>query len=197
MLSPVIEKAPVIAKASKVGGVVAGALGWLVMLFGLSFALGLGLLFRVIWSLGVGLAFALPLALLTLGMGIPLLMGGKALRRSATETERDMRDRALLSMLSDRGRVSAVQAAGVLGVRVDEADAHLTALAKQQPDRVAVDVDEEGTVWFRAAAMPFPQAGAWAPARVRVQERPAAQEEAEAEAAEEVSTGRAGGKSAS
>jgi hypothetical protein len=193
MLSAVIEKAPVIAKASKVGGVVAGALGWLVLLFGLSFAFGLGLLFRVIWSLGVGLAFALPLAIMTLGMGIPLLMGGKALRRSATETERDMRERALFSMLSDRGRVSAVQAAGVLGMRVDEADAHLTALAKQQPDRVAVDGDEQGTVWYRAAAVPFPE-GSWAPpARVRVDQRKAAEEEAEAD---EVPTGRAGGKTA-
>jgi hypothetical protein len=193
MLSAVIEKAPVIAKASKVGGVVAGALGWLVLLFGLSFAFGLGLLFRVIWSLGVGLAFALPLAIMTLGMGIPLLMGGKALRRSATETERDMRERALLSMLSDRGRVSAVQAGGMLGMRVDEADAHLTDLAKQQPDRVAVDVDEEGTVWYRAATVPFPQ-GSWVPpARVRVDQRSAAEEEAEAD---EVSTGRRGGKTA-
>jgi hypothetical protein len=190
----VIEKAPVIAKASKLGGVVAGALGWLVLLFGLSASLGLGLIFRVIWSLGVGLAFALPLALVTLGMGIPLLVGGKALRRSATETERGMRERAIYSMLSEKGRVSAAQAARLLGIGVGEADAQLTALAKGQPDRVALDVDEEGTVWYRAAAMPFPQ-GSWGPpARVRVDERSAAQEEAEAEATEGASSGRIGGK---
>jgi hypothetical protein len=65
-------------------------------------------------------------------------------------------------------------------MRVDEADALLTALAKSQPEQVAIDVGEEGTVWYR------PAAGAGAAAfRVRVEESSAhAQAEAEADAAE-------------
>jgi hypothetical protein len=167
-------------KPSKFGGVVAGILGWLVLLVGLSIALGLGLVAHALWTLGIALAVALPLVLLTLGMGLPLVLGGKAMRRSGTDAEREIRETALLSMLFEKGRASAAQAASALGMRVDEADALLTALAKSQPEQVAIDIGEEGTVWYR------PAAGVGATAfRVRVDESSAhAQAEAEAEAAE-------------
>jgi hypothetical protein len=180
-------------KPSKVGGVVTGVLGWLVLLFGLSIALLFGLLLHAIWTLGVALAVALPLAFMTLGIGVPLVVGGKALRRSGTDTERDMRDQALLSMLAEQGRVSAAAAAGALGLRMEEADAALTGLAKRQPDRVGVDVDEEGTVWYRAAAAFLPASAFAAPARVRVDE-PEAPVEAGAEEATAEPDSRAGGK---
>jgi hypothetical protein len=169
-------------KPSKIGGVVTGVLGWLVLLFGLSIALGFGVLFYVLWKPLVALAAVLMA--ISLGIGIPLVLGGRALRRSGTDAERQTREQAVLSLLSQQGRVSAARAAGALGVGVEEADALLTALAKGQPDRVAIDVDEEGTVWYRAAALAYTPAGAWAaPARVRVEARAAeGQGEAESEA---------------
>jgi hypothetical protein len=39
-------------------------------------------------------------------------------------------------------------------VGVAEADAMLTALAKREPDRVAVDVDDHGVLWYRVSAAP-------------------------------------------
>lgn len=167
-------------KPSKIGGVVTGVLGWLVLLFGLSIALGLGVLFYVLWKPLVVLAAVLMA--ISLGIGIPLVWGGRALRRSGTDVERHTREQALLSLLSQQGRVSAARAAGALGVRVEEADALLTALAKGQPDRVALDVDEDGTVWYRGAALAYTPASAWAaPARMRV-DAPAAGEHGEGEA---------------
>jgi len=167
-------------KPSKVGGVVTGVLGWLVLLFGLSVALLFGLLLKAIFTLGVGLAIALPLAILTLGVGVPLVVGGKALRRSGDATERETREQALLSMLAEQGRVSAAGAAGTLGMRVEEADAALTSLAKRLPERVGVDVGDDGTVWYHPAALT--SAAAWtAPARVRIDD-PAAPADGGAEA---------------
>jgi hypothetical protein len=167
------------ASASKVGGVVTGVLGWLVLLFGLSSALGLGLLCYAIWTLGIALAVALPIAVISSGIGVPLVLGGKALRRSGSEAERAMREQAILEMLARHGRVTAAQAAPALGVSVEEADALLTAVAKGQPERVAVDVGDEGAVWYRAVAV-----------RVRVDERLAGAD-AEVDGADENSTGRA------
>jgi len=181
-------------KPSKIGGVVTGVLGWLVLLFGLSIALGLGVLFYVLWKPLVALAAVLMA--ISLGIGIPLVWGGRALRRSGTDVERQTREQALLSLLSQLGRVSAVRAAGALGVRVEEADALLTALAKGQPDRVALDVDEDGAVWYRGAALAHTPASVWAaPARVRVGAR-AAQEQGEAEGESEEAEAKAGEKPA-
>jgi hypothetical protein len=70
--------------------------------------------------------------------------------------------------------VTAVDAAHALGVGVAEADAMLTELAKREPDRLAVDVDDQGVVHYRIANI----AG---DVRVRVQpddEWPVASEEA-------------------
>jgi len=168
--------------------VITGVLGWLVLLFGFFVALLSGLLLHAIWTVGVGLAVALPMILLTLGLGVPLVVGGRALRRSGTDAERVIREQALLSMLAEHGPLSAARAAGALGVRIEEADALLTALAKRQPERVALDIDDEGTVWFRAAAGAYaqPQRIREPPARVRVGDRTAhdqAEEGAEVDAA--------------
>jgi hypothetical protein len=145
---------------------VTGVLGWLVLLFGLSVALLLFLVLHAVWTLAVAVAVALPLVVVTLGLGLPLVVGGKALRRSGNATERGIREQALLSMLSVRGRVSAAGAASALGLPLEVVDALLTDLAKRQPERVGVDVDDEGTVWYRPAAT---DVGAWeAVARLRV-----------------------------
>ena len=57
-------------------------------------------------------------------------------------------------MAAHKGAVTARDAAQALGVAEAEADAMLTALAKSDPDRVAVDVDDQGNVWYRVAAAP-------------------------------------------
>lgn len=154
-------------KPSKVGGTVASVIGWLVLLVGFSAAFGLGLLLYVLWTVALALAVALPIALAALVMGVALLVAGGRLRRSGRDTERATREQALLELVAHRGAVTARDAARALDVGVADADAMLTGLAKQEPDRVTVDVDEQGVVWYRA----LPAAGSEFDARVRVAER--------------------------
>jgi hypothetical protein len=150
-------------KPSRVGGAVASVVGWVVLLFGLSAALGVGLLLGAIFTMGVALAVALPLAIIVLGVGIALVGGGGALRRSGTDAERTAREQALLAMAAHQGAITAADAASALGVSIAEADDVLTGLAKRDPDRIAVDVDDQGGVWYRFAASAGVPAGPWRP----------------------------------
>jgi hypothetical protein len=160
-------------KPSRVGGTVASIAGWLVLLVGLSVALGLGLLLWAIFSGVVAVAVTMPLALITAVVGFVLLRSGRYLRRSGADAERATRAQALLSMAGHHGPVTAVDAARLLNVTVATADAMLTELAKREPEQLAVDVDDQGVVWYRLAR-PFSEGalatGEHEPERVRVGE---------------------------
>ncbi|HEX4449010.1 MAG TPA: hypothetical protein VH044_19855 [Polyangiaceae bacterium] len=138
-------------KPSKMGGAVASVAGGLVLLVGLSMALGIGLLLGAIFTAAVGLAVALPVAAISAGIGGVLLRGGSSLRRAGADTERSTRDQALLSMAAHHGPLTAVDAARYLNVTVAAADAMLTGLAKRDPYRLGIDVDDQGIVWYRIA----------------------------------------------
>ncbi len=138
-------------KPSQMGGAVASVAGWLVLLVGLSIALGIGLLLWAIFSGIVAAAVALPFALIAGAVGFLLLRSGSSLRRSGADAERATLDQALLSMAGHHGPVNAVDAARLLNVTVAAADAMLTELAKREPERIAVDVDDQGVVWYRVA----------------------------------------------
>jgi hypothetical protein len=153
-------------KPSQMGGTLASVAGWLVLLVGLSIALGLGLLFWAIFSGLVAAAVTLPF--IASVVGYSLLRGGSSLRRAGADAERATRDQALLSMAGHHGPVTAVDAARLLNVTVAAADAKLTELAKREPERIAVDVDDQGVVWYRVAR-PFAE-GAPPDGRVRVGE---------------------------
>jgi len=140
---------------------VATTAGWMVLLFGGSLAFGVGTLFGAIFSLGVALAFSLPIAVVAVGVGFALIRGGKRLHRSGANAERSTREQALLAMAaggpaSPGGRygVTAPMAAAGLGIPVDEADAMLTAFAKSDPDRMTVDLDDQGIIWYRSLGSP-------------------------------------------
>ncbi len=136
-------------KPSRVGGTVASVFGWLVLLVGASFALGIGLLFAAFHLLGVALALALPVALVSGAVGVLLVRRGGSLNRAGLALERSTWERALLALAAHRGSVHAVDAAQALGVSVAEADAMLTDLAKREPDRIAVDIEEHGDIAYR------------------------------------------------
>jgi hypothetical protein len=91
------------------------------------------------------------------------------LRRSGADAEQATMDQALLSMAGHHGPVTAVDAARLLNVTVASADAMLTALAKREPERVAIDVDDQGVVWYRIAHG-FAESVAPAGGRLRVGE---------------------------
>jgi hypothetical protein len=141
-------------RSARVGGTFARVVGWLVLLFGGSLALGIALLSLALHQPAVGLAVAAPIALVVGVLSFALLRGGRSLSTSGEERGRVTREQALLAMAAHRGAVTAAEAARALGVSVAEADAMLTALAKRDPDRVAVDVDDQGVVWYRVSAAP-------------------------------------------
>jgi len=151
-------------KPSKLGGAVASVIGWLWLVMGGSLALGIILLFAAFHALAFGLAFGLPIAIVAVALGTVLVRRGSSLSRSGQDAERLTREQALLELAAHRGRVTAADVASVLGVSVAGADAMLTDLAKHEPDRVAVDVDDQGVVWFRVTTL----AGTAMDPRVRV-----------------------------
>jgi hypothetical protein len=140
-------------KPSRVGGAVASMVGWLVLLLGGSLALGVALLFAALEAAMVGVALAAPIAIVALVVGIVLVRRGSALRRSGAIAERETREQALLAVAAHRGEVTAGEAARALGIGIAEADAMLTELAKREPERVAVDVDDQGIVRYRPASV--------------------------------------------
>jgi hypothetical protein len=143
-------------KPSKIGGAVASVFGWLALLVGLSSAFGLGLLLYALTTMTVALAVALPIAFVTLVMGFFLVRSGRLMLRAGADVERSTQEQALVALAGHRGAVTAAQAASALGVSVAEADALLTELAKRQPDRLTLDIDDQGSVWYRALGAPPP-----------------------------------------
>jgi hypothetical protein len=128
---------------------VAGVFGWLILLFGLSIALGLGLLFAALHLIAVALVLAVPVAMVSLLLGGVLVRQGATLNREGVALARATREQALLALAAHRGSIHAVDAARALGVSVVEADAMLTDLAKRDPEHIAVDVEEQGDVAYR------------------------------------------------
>ncbi len=138
-------------KPSRVGGTVASVAGGLILLVGGAVALGISLLFAAFHLVGVGLALASPFAVVSLVLGIVLVWRGGLLRRAGARTEQTTHEQALLELVAHRGTITATDAAVALGLGVAEADAKITALAKSQPERIAVDVDDDGIVRYRIA----------------------------------------------
>ncbi|MDP9037037.1 MAG: hypothetical protein M3O50_19745, partial [Myxococcota bacterium] len=142
--------------------------GWLVLLVGMAVALGLGVLVLALATVTAALAFALPVALVALVAGAALLQSGRLLTRTGVTTARTTHDQALFELAAHRGPVTAGEAARALGISTAVADAILTDLAKREPDRVVLDVSDEGVVRFRALDAPE------APADVHVRVAPVA-----------------------
>jgi hypothetical protein len=152
---------------SRVGGVVAKVVGWIVLGFGLTFALGLGLLFQLIMpGTPAPLVAALPTAVIALIVGIAFLRGGTSLGRRGDTAEKNARTQAALALAAHRGgTLSALDVAQALTIPLPEADALLTAIAREDYEHVSVDVDPNGTLVYRFVTASAAQAPG---ARVRV-----------------------------
>jgi hypothetical protein len=161
-------------KPARVGGTVARVFGWLVLVFGMSMALGLGLLLYALTTVTVGLAVGLPLALVTTAIAWMLLASGRSLSQSGAALEKGTRLEAVFALAANRrGVLTATQVAQVLGTRVEESDALLTELAKKDPDGVVVDIGDDGVVYYRFPAVAGASVGPWhAEERVRVAAQP-------------------------
>ena len=142
-------------KSSKVGGTVARVIGWLVLIFGLSLALGGALLAYALFTLTTAFAVGLPIGIPALIIGLILLRSGRTLEKSGTDTERLTREQAVFALAAHRGGVlNAPQVAQTLGMETDEADFLLTNMAKQQPEVVSLEIDDQGGIYFRFPSAP-------------------------------------------
>jgi hypothetical protein len=158
----------VAGQPSKIGGGIAGVLGWLVLTLGALAALIVGGLAQAIFAASAGLWLGGIVGFFTLLVALPLILGGRRLRRSGEETAVMAQHQALLSLAAQRGGVLlARDAARGLAVSEEEADALLTDLVKRSDGRVTLEVDDNGAlsyVFTDLVAAPGP--------RVRVSAQP-------------------------
>jgi hypothetical protein len=136
---------------ARVGGVVARIAGWLVLGAGLTVALALALVAHALFPAGiVGWLLGGPIALVSVVVALFLLKGGARLGESGEAAGRQARARAVYALAEHRGgRLTAVDVATALEIPVAEADAVLATLAREDYERVAVDVDANGAVVYR------------------------------------------------
>lgn len=142
-------------KPSKLGGCLAGVVGWLVLAGGTVLSLLVGLLFQFAWPDSyAGIVAAIPVAATTLVIGIMLLMGGRKLEKSGEETQERTRDKALFAYASTHaGIVHPREAALALDMPHAEIDARLTELAKTYSDEVSVEFDDRGHIFYEFKAL--------------------------------------------
>ncbi|MBX3229451.1 MAG: hypothetical protein KIT84_17465 [Labilithrix sp.] len=141
-------------QTSKVGGTVARVFGWIVLVVGLLIALALGGLMAALgatagWVVGINAPIVLVVAI----AAYALLRGGRALKQSGDDTELATKNQAIFALANTRGgTLRAWDVAQMLQITPKEADDILTKLAKEDSDRVKIDVDDEGNVLYRFVA---------------------------------------------
>jgi len=135
---------------AKVGGSVASILGWVTLAAGIIAALIVGALFQAIFPAGiVGYVLGVVISLFSLGIGLSLVYGGKSLRKSGTEKERFTREQAIFALAQNRGgMLSAMDVSQALNLPLPAADALMTAYAKEDPERVRLEVDDSGGIYY-------------------------------------------------
>lgn len=136
---------------SKIGGSVAKFFGWLILGGGLLLALSLGLFFQLLFpASAVGYAFGIPIALVSLVVGLLVLFGGKKLETSGIDAERSAKFDAIWGMAVARGGVvTALDVGRSLNMPVDGADQILTEMTKKHPDYVSIEVDDNGNLFYK------------------------------------------------
>jgi hypothetical protein len=140
---------------SKVGGTITRGFGWAVLIIGTLLATGT---FAACSSL-VGAAtaapfvLAVPIALISWVLSYFLLKGGKQLAEAGADTQKATRTQAVFALANTRaGMVTPADLAQAINVSPKEADDVLTAMAKESPDHVSIEVDDNGTIYYRFAA---------------------------------------------
>ncbi len=132
---------------AKVGGEVARGAGYVALFGGAVLALVLGGVFQALFH--TGLLVAVPVALAALLVSLPLLLGGRKLRRSGDETARSAHEQAVIALAARVGGVvTAREAASRLSLTEEQADALLTEMAKRPDGKVTLEVDDAGVLSF-------------------------------------------------
>lgn len=143
------EAVNVAGQPARIGGGIAGVLGWVALSAGIAAALVLGGIAQAIFAASAGLWIGGVVGFCTLLVALPLILGGRRLRRSGEDRVLEVQQQALLSHAAQRGGVlSARDGARVLSLSEAEADALLTTMAKGSDGRVTVEVDDDGRISY-------------------------------------------------
>jgi hypothetical protein len=139
---------------SMIGGTVARVFGWVVLGVGLFVALTIAWILGLIFSATAALAFGVPIAVLTLIVSLTMLLGGKKLAQSGEKTQSEARFEAIYALAANRGgAVTAADCARSIGMSEGEAERVLTAMTKQFPDYVTLEVDDEGKLFYKLSGV--------------------------------------------
>lgn len=140
---------------SQVGGVVTRVLGWLVLGFGTLLAAGtFATCSAVVGPAAVApFIFAIPLAIATWVLSYYLLKGGKQLEKAGVDKQNAARAQAVYALANTRGgMVTSEDLARAIAVTTQAADDMLTRMAKESPEHVSIEVDDDGHIFYRFAA---------------------------------------------
>lgn len=138
------EAVNIAGQPAKVGGTIAGTLGWAALVLGMGFALILGALAGLV-SGGAALWVGGFVLLCTLVVSVPLIAGGRKLQRAGEDRAREAHEHAVFALAAQRRGVLTVRdVARALSLREAEADVLLTDLARRQDGRVTLEVDDNG-----------------------------------------------------
>ncbi len=138
-------------KGSQVTGKVANVMGKVIGGIGFSvsmLAAGLAWVLSHDWSV-VAIA-SLPVLVLFGVIAAPFVFGGQSLEQSGTKRESHVREQAIFAMAAQRGGLlSAWDVAVAISATPDFADAALTDMAKRLPEKIALELRDDGTVHYR------------------------------------------------
>jgi len=140
---------------SKVGGTLARVFGWISLLGGTLIGLGTWGTCHSILGPGEVASYiiSIPILLVSWILATVLLRSGKQLVKSGADTEKSTRNQAIFAIANTRGGVVMPNdVAAALGITPIEADKILTDLAKEHPDHVSIDVDDNGTIYYKFSA---------------------------------------------
>ncbi|HEX6272874.1 MAG TPA: hypothetical protein VFZ53_07540 [Polyangiaceae bacterium] len=137
-------------RPSKLGGTASRVLGYGVLTAGLGTSVVLMLLFALLApTSAMGYAVGIPLAIVSLIVGLALVYAGRRLHRSGADAEREARERALYALAANRGGLlTALDGARSLNLSVASVEAALTDWAKREPEHVSLEIDDEGAMFY-------------------------------------------------
>lgn len=138
-------------KPTRLGGQVTRVVGWVVLALGTMISLVVGGFFHWLFPAAIiGWALGIGGEVITLIIAAALLRGGSALRDSGARAEARTIEQAVFALAEARGGIlSTLDVAQVLGLSDKEADQYLTQLAKENPERVRVELDPAGTLVYQ------------------------------------------------
>ena len=139
---------------ARFGGYAARVFGWGALGIGLFLALTLGLISQAVGSMiapgsWLGLAVGVPIALLSIALGLFGVLGGKKLFRAGEgQLQAAQRDAVHALARHQNGVVKTKDVARALGIDEVRAESVMNALAKEPAENVSLDVDQDGHVIY-------------------------------------------------